>query len=118
MTIFTIKVFYSPVFCVFQITNCDDVKHHFDEFFQQKKDRNINQHQKIDNNNMDNFAVHLSTTDTKKKLSIGQDIIDYLGQPENPTDCEDLGGFIDALVPWMQSSNFKVCMYEKTGIIS
>lgn len=67
---------------------------------------------------MDNFAVHLSTTDTKKKLSIGQDIIDYLGQPENPTDCEDLGGFIDALVPWMQSSNFKVCMYEKTGIIS
>ena len=57
---------------------------------------------------MDNFAVHLSTTDTKKKLSIGQDIIDYLGQPENPTDCEDLGGFIDALVPWMQSSNFKV----------
>ena len=62
---------------------------------------------------MDNFAVHLSTTDTKKKLSIGQDIIDYLGQPENPTDCEDLGGFIDALVPWMQSSNFKVCMYGK-----
>ena len=57
---------------------------------------------------MDNFAVHLSTTDTKKKLSTGQDIIDYLGQPENPTDCEDLGGFIDALVPWMQSSNFKV----------
>ena len=57
---------------------------------------------------MDEFAVHLATTDTKKKLSVGQDIVDYLGQPDNPTDCEDLGSFVDALVPWMQSSNFKV----------
>jgi len=57
---------------------------------------------------MDDFAVHLTTTDTKKKLSVGQEIIDYLSQPDNPVDCEDLGGFIDALVPWMQSSNFKV----------
>jgi hypothetical protein len=57
---------------------------------------------------MDDFAVHLSTTDTKKKLSVGQNIIDFLGQPDNPIDCDDLGSFIDALVPWMQSSNFKV----------
>ena len=57
---------------------------------------------------MDDFASQLSTTDTKKKISVGQEIIDYLGQPENPADCEDLGSFIDALVPWMQSSNFKV----------
>jgi len=57
---------------------------------------------------MDDFAVHLTTTDTKKKLSVGQEIIDYLSQPDNSIDCEDLGSFIDALVPWMQSSNFKV----------
>ena len=64
---------------------------------------------------MDDFASQLSTTDTKKKISVGQDIIDYLGQPENPADCEDLGSFIDALVPWMQSSNFKVrtCLLPK-----
>ena len=49
-----------------------------------------------------------STNDTKKKLVIGQEIIDYLGQPENPVECDDLGGFIDTLVPFMQSSNFKV----------
>ena len=71
---------------------------------------------------MDNFAVHITTTDTKKKLSIGQDIIDYLGQPDNPIDCDDLGGFIDALVPWMQSSNFKVwkfstCFNKVVGFI-
>ena len=57
---------------------------------------------------MDDFAVHLTTTDTKKKLSVGQEIIDYLSQPDNPVECEDLGSFVDALVPWMQSSNFKV----------
>ena len=49
-----------------------------------------------------------STNDTKKKLNIGQDIIDYLGNPENSVECDDLGGFIDSLVPFMQSSNFKV----------
>ena len=52
-----------------------------------------------------------STNDTKKKLTIGQDIIDYLGQPENSVECDDLGGFIDTLVPFMQSSNFKVFMF-------
>ena len=57
---------------------------------------------------MDDFAVHLTTTDTKKKLSVGQEIIEYLSQPDNSVDCEDLGAFIDGLVPWMQSSNFKV----------
>ena len=57
---------------------------------------------------MDDFAVHLTTTDTKKKLSVGQDIIEFLSQPDNSVDCEDLGAFIDGLVPWMQSSNFKV----------
>ena len=52
-----------------------------------------------------------STNDTKKKLTIGQDIIDYLGQPENSVECDDLGGFIDTLVPFMQSSNFKVFIF-------
>ena len=52
-----------------------------------------------------------STNDTKKKLTIGQDIIDHLGQPENSVECDDLGGFIDTLVPFMQSSNFKVFMF-------
>ena len=61
---------------------------------------------------MDDFAIQLSTTDTKKKISVGQDIIDYLGQPDNPADCEDLGAFIDALVPWMTSSNFKVSWFN------
>ena len=50
----------------------------------------------------------LSTTDTKKKLTVGVNIVNYLKDENNPLDCEDIGGFIDGLVPWMQSSNFKV----------
>ena len=57
---------------------------------------------------MDDFFKHLSTTDTKKKLSVGQEIIDDPGATETSTECEDMGAFIDGLVPWMQSSNFRV----------
>lgn len=57
---------------------------------------------------LDQFYQDLSTTDTKKKLTVGQNIINYLEDDANSIDCEDIGGFIDGLVPWMQSSNFKV----------
>ena len=57
---------------------------------------------------LNDMVLQLSTNDTKKKLSIGQDIIDYLGHPDNSVEIDDLGSFIDTLVPFMQSSNFKV----------
>ena len=58
---------------------------------------------------LNELIIQLSNTnDTKKKLGVGQEIIDYLGYPENPVECDDIGGFIDMLVPFMQSSNFKV----------
>ena len=57
---------------------------------------------------LEQFAPDLSTTDTKKKLTVGVNIVNYLKDETNPLDCEDIGGFIDGLVPWMQSSNFKV----------
>ena len=56
---------------------------------------------------LDQFFADLSTVDTKKKITHGQNIINYLGDQNNSIECEDTGGFIDALVPWMQSSNFK-----------
>ena len=57
---------------------------------------------------LDQYMSDLSSTDTKKKLTVGQNIINYLEDDNNPLECEDIGGFIDGLVPWMQSSNFKV----------
>ncbi|KAK3927669.1 CLIP-associating protein [Frankliniella fusca] len=57
---------------------------------------------------LDGFQLLLSTADTKRKLQIGTDLISYLGDPSNPIDCMDIGLFIDGLIPWMQSNNFKV----------
>jgi len=57
---------------------------------------------------LDGFQPLLATTDTKRKLSIGSDLISYLGEPSNSIECVDIGLFIDGLIPWMHSSNFKV----------
>ena len=57
---------------------------------------------------LDGFQPLLSTADTKRKLQIGTDLITYLGDPSNPIDCLDIGLFIDGLIPWMHSNNFKV----------
>ena len=39
-------------------------------------------------------------------------LINYLGDPDNTIECSDIGLFIDSLVPWMQSSNNKVCAFS------
>lgn len=57
---------------------------------------------------IDQFTALLSTTDTRKKISVGTDIINYLGVPTNTIESDDIGQFIDGMVPWLQSSNFKV----------
>ncbi|XP_063867998.1 CLIP-associating protein-like isoform X2 [Scylla paramamosain] len=57
---------------------------------------------------LDLFTPQLSTTDTRKKIALGTEIINYLGVPSNSIECDDIGHFIDGLVPWLQSSNFKV----------
>ena len=56
----------------------------------------------------------LSTTDTKKKLLVGQQLIEFLGDPESVAECDDMGACVDSLVPWMQSSNFKVLKAEQS----
>lgn len=57
---------------------------------------------------IDQFTALLSTTDTRKKITVGTDIINYLGVPTNTIESDDIGQFIDGMVPWLQSSNFKV----------
>lgn len=59
---------------------------------------------------LDLFSTQLATTDTRKKIALGTEIINYLGVPSNSIECDDIGHFIDALVPWLQSSNFKVAL--------
>lgn len=58
---------------------------------------------------LNDFFPSLGTQDTRKKLQLGTDIINYLGNSKNSLDAEDLGAFIDGVLGWLSSSNFKVC---------
>ena len=62
--------------------------------------------------NLDLFLPLLGTTDVRKKISIGDDIITYLTSPDNLPTCEDIGLFIDGIVSWINNSNFKVIYFK------
>ncbi|XP_050313911.1 CLIP-associating protein 1-A isoform X2 [Anthonomus grandis grandis] len=57
---------------------------------------------------LDGFAAHLNKPDTRFRLQLGQDLLAFLAEPANPITCQDIGQFVDALVPWTHNSNFKV----------
>ncbi|XP_043496753.1 CLIP-associating protein 1 isoform X8 [Polistes fuscatus] len=57
---------------------------------------------------MDGFMPLLSTTDIKKKLSIGDLVLNYLGDPDKSIECQDIGLFIDNVIPWLTNGNPKV----------
>jgi hypothetical protein len=57
---------------------------------------------------LEEFIPQLNCQDTKKKLQIGSDLINYLSNSSNEISCENFGAFIDSMVQWLHSSNFKV----------
>nr|CAH7724241.1 unnamed protein product [Callosobruchus chinensis] len=62
---------------------------------------------------LDGFIPYLSRQDLLFRQQLGADLLAYLAEPTNSVQCEDIGQFIDDLVPWMQSMNHKV---SSTGI--
>ena len=67
---------------------------------------------------MEELVRQLSTSDTKKKLLVGQQLIEFLGDPESVVECDEMGACVDSLVPWMQSSNFKVRALSLYAIVA
>lgn len=57
---------------------------------------------------LDGFLPHLSKADTRLRQQVGSDLLAFLAEPSNPIICQDIGQIIDGLIPWMQSSNYKV----------
>lgn len=57
---------------------------------------------------LDGFAPLLSKPDTLLRQQLGQDLLTFLAEPSNPISCEDIGQFIESLVPWTNNSNYKV----------
>lgn len=60
---------------------------------------------------MDEFLNQLNTHDIKKKLSIGNNLLEYIQNENNSLECNDIGQFIDGLLPWIQNSNYKVTQF-------
>ncbi|XP_019888985.1 CLIP-associating protein 1-A isoform X4 [Ooceraea biroi] len=57
---------------------------------------------------MDGFMPLLSTTDIKKKLNVGNALLNYLGDSYKSIECQDIGMFIDNVIPWLGNGNPKV----------
>lgn len=61
---------------------------------------------------MDYFYQQLVQKDVSRRLQVGQDLIDYLNDPDRSSDVEQdkprLDKTIDELAGWVNSSNFKV----------
>lgn len=61
---------------------------------------------------MDYFYQQVLQKDVTRRLQVGQDLIDYLNDPQRSPDVEQdkprLDKTIDELTGWVNSSNFKV----------
>lgn len=65
-----------------------------------------------EHDNMDYFYQQVVQKDVTRRLQVGQDLIDYINDPQRSPDVEQdkprLDKTIDELTGWVNSSNFKV----------
>lgn len=57
---------------------------------------------------LDGFMPHLVKQDIKFRQQLGADLLTFLAEPSNSIVCQDIGQFIDNLIPWLQNCNHKV----------
>ncbi|KAM7373134.1 hypothetical protein PAMP_008013 [Pampus punctatissimus] len=67
-----------------------------------------------EHDNMDYYYQQVLQKDVSRRLQVGQDLIDYLNDPQRSPDVEQdkprLDKTIDELTGWVNSSNFKVAL--------
>lgn len=65
-----------------------------------------------ENDNMDYFYQQVLQKDVSRRLQVGQELVDYLNDPQRSADLEQdkprLDKTVDELTGWVNSSNFKV----------
>ncbi|XP_072323365.1 CLIP-associating protein 2 isoform X9 [Scyliorhinus torazame] len=64
---------------------------------------------------LDYFSEQVAQRDVSRRLQVGQELIDYLGDPRRSPDVDHdpkraLDGIMDELTGWVNSSNFKVTL--------
>lgn len=61
---------------------------------------------------IDEFIVQMGKSDVRNKTQLAEDLVNYLSDYENSLICTDLGLLVDALVPWLTGSHFKVSFHR------
>lgn len=62
-------------------------------------------------NDIDTFVLHMGKADMRVKALLAEDLVQYLSDSENSIESADLGLLIDALMPWLTGSHFKVSYF-------
>ncbi|CRL07696.1 CLUMA_CG020652, isoform B [Clunio marinus] len=57
---------------------------------------------------LDGFITQMGKSDVRIKTILSEDLVNYLSDYENSLVCTDLGMLIDALMPWLTGSHFKI----------
>lgn len=69
---------------------------------------------------IDGFVAQMLKADMRVKALLAEDLVVYLSDPENSIVSDDLGLFVDSLLPWLTGSHYKVSKRkrkDKTEII-
>lgn len=59
---------------------------------------------------LDGFITQMGKSDVRIKTQLAEDLVNYLSDYENSLICSDLGLLVDALMPWLTGSHFKVSL--------
>lgn len=62
-------------------------------------------------NDLDGFITLMTKCDMRIKAQLAEDLVSFLSDDENEMYCSDLGLLIDALIPFLTGSHFKVSYY-------
>lgn len=62
---------------------------------------------------LDGFILQMGKSDVRMKTQLAEDLVNYLSDYETSLICSDLGLLIDALMPWLTGSHFKVSKRRK-----
>lgn len=57
---------------------------------------------------LDGFTTLMIKCDMRIKAQLAEDLVNFLSDYENSLYCSDLGQLIDALIPFLTGSHFKV----------
>ncbi len=63
---------------------------------------------KTENKNLDDFYQSVLSKDPNVRSECFPALENYLSDVNTSLECEDLTGFIDGLLRWIESSNFRV----------